>query len=149
MGYSKIYYGGQDVCIDFGLTIDITELNLTEEDNELIEDDLVSLIDECNTNRYADIGDMETIEGGIANVSEPIEDWFHIIVTCYLNTQGSSGLHIDIDKFKEKLSNLYIIGQYVDLSTLDIELWPFEIEGYDIDEPDWDSMPGGHDYYND
>ena len=154
------YYTSQWVYIDFSFDSNVVELELTADDLITIEDQIMDAIDDCNKNIDVDITGMSVIEGldwnrdlneGWLNT----EDGFHMIVECDIEIDGSdgdiSGIHIKLADLVQRIAELYIIGEYVDTSTLDISV--SSIDEYDLeyesDEPDWDSMPGGPDYYND
>lgn len=140
----------QDISLDFSFTRDISNLVKSNEDIQYLEDAITEALVHSNIDRYTDIQDAEIIEGGFDSTS-PVEDYFHIIITFDIDMDDdeSEGIDIDTNKLIEALKNIDIIGQYIDTSTIDIEIHSIEdVERIEY-EPDWDSMPGGHDYYDD
>ena len=150
----------QDIGIDFEFVANMERMDLSPEALEEIEDQILDAIDYSNVADDVTIEDMEIIEG-MDCVTESEDCYFdssygyHILVQCTIevnerNDWGSGGICISARRLAEKLSALSYIGDYVDLASIDVSEYEYSDDvNYIDDEPDWDSMPGGPDYYDD
>lgn len=156
----KRYYTTQDIVIDFGFLPTMGTLQLSQEGFDEIEDQILGAIDDCSADCNVTIEDMEIIEGidferDLSDGTITSNDWYHAIVRCSIaiapSDFGSDGICINERDFANRLATLSYIGDFIDLSTLEIGTYDYDDYSgeYVEDEPDWDSMPGGHDYYDD
>lgn len=154
------YTTTQLVGIDFNFDSNLEELELTADDLLEINNQIMDAIAECNIENDVEISDMRVVEGLDYN-QDLYDGWlsaadgFHILVECDIEIDGQNfddieGLYIPTKLMAQQLLNLYVIGEYIDISTLDLSIYPYDVDSLDYEEyePDWDSMPGGHDYYD-
>ena len=149
----------QEIFVEFGLNKAGLKLEFSESDALNIEDQIMDAIDACNISKYIDIDEMSITEGGIIDNLNynggfvTTEDQFYMIINCVIEFDSSylgetSGISINVNKFKDMLTDIDIIGPYIDKSTVSISEYDYDEDvEYTEYEPDWDSMPGGHDYY--
>lgn len=140
----------QDVSLDFEFTKNISEFNISDEKAEALEQAIMDAIDFSNVSNYTEIKDMEAIEGGFVG-TEPVEDYFHIVVTCYVKIDdgASNGIKLDLNRLAKELTEIDLIGPYVNTSTIDVSVGSTADGNWSEYEPDYDSMQGGPDYYDD
>jgi hypothetical protein len=129
----------QDVSLDFEFTRNISELNISDENAELLEQSIMNAIEVSNVSYYTDIEDMEAIEGGFLSV-DPIEDYFHIVVTCYIKIDNgaSSGIRLDLGRLAKELTAVDLIGPYVNTSTINVRVGSTADDDWSEYEPDYD-----------
>ncbi len=151
----------QDITIDFNFNPDILAIELFSNDAFEIEEQIMDAIELCNADDNVDIANMTIVEGGVDVSINPttnkinIEDGVHLIVTCDIDFDAryldeTDGISLNMTKFIQYLKNLDYIGDYIDTSSVDVSIYDYSDDfEYTTDEPDWDSMPGGHDYYDD
>lgn len=157
----SIIHTSQDITVDFALINSGITIEFSESTAAFIEEQILDALDACNYAQDTDIEDMEYFEGGIlSNLRDnggyiSTDDYFHMTIACDIaidsrDIENSNGIEIDINRFIEELKDLDIIGEYIDTSSVQVDISDYndeyEIEGY---EPDWDSMQGGPDYYED
>lgn len=143
----------QDISLDFEFTINLLDLDISEEAYESFEEAVVQAITDSNIDGDVDIVGVDIIEGGFIG-TEPVEDYFHIIITCDLEMEDDEyGIaeSVDIDRFRliSELTRIPTIGQYINVASIDVHTYAASERNWTAYEPDWDSMPGGHDYYED
>lgn len=143
----------QDISLDFEFTINLLDLDISEEAYESFEEAVVQAITDSNIDGDVDIVGADIIEGGFIG-TEPVEDYFHIIITCDLEMEDdeygiAEGVDIDRSRLISELTKIPTIGQYINVASIDIHIYTAGERNWTAYEPDWDSMPGGHDYYDD
>ncbi len=143
----------QDISLDFEFTINLLDLDISEENYESFEEAVVRAITDSNIDGDVDIVGTDIIEGGFIG-TEPIEDYFHIIITCTLEMEDdeygiAEGVDIDRSRLISELTKIPIIGQYINTASIDIHIYAASESNWITYEPDYDSMPGGPDYYDD
>ena len=148
------YISFQIIELDFSFD-NVDQFQLSEKDAEMIEQQIMDAIEYSNSNFDVDILNIEIIEGGLVSSNNMVDvtDGFSALIECQIEMTsgtGLNGIELDVDALRDQLVSLDYIGDYILPDSISVELRDYD-EDIEVveDAPDWDSMPGGPDYYDD
>ena len=132
----------QDISLDFEFMVNLLDLDISEEDYGSFEEAVVQAIADSNIDGDVDIVDADVIEGGFIG-TEPVEDYFHIIITCDLKMEDdeygiAEGVDIDRSRLISELAKIPTIGQYINVASIDVHTYAASERNWIAYEPDWD-----------
>ena len=140
------YHCSQDVELIFVVSGNIYDV-LDESENVWLEDAII----ECLNSSMHYYGEITDVESGM-DIEVETEDgnivtYVTLAATYYIEYGYSfDGLNISTKRFEDALCRIEDIGELVDRSTIEIYTSEHSTSEWIEDEPDWDRMPGGHDY---